>query len=208
MDLSTREQKYNIALNNCQNSQVVDEKFLVEVAHRCLAHEGVSDATISIALVDNTTIRRLNREYLDHDFETDVLSFLLDMETAVPDAVGDTPKIDECNAAGDTFSTSPALVPRGSGKRIDGEIILSVEMAVQSATRYSWSPHDEATLYLVHGLLHLCGYDDTTYFERKTMRARECELLDLWKLKPAYDILNHDDSLPNQAHSKEKGVRS
>ncbi len=52
-------------------------------------------------------------------------------------------------------------------------------MAVRSAPRFDWSPAEELTLYLVHGLLHLCGYDDLTEPERRLMRRRERTILKL-----------------------------
>jgi hypothetical protein len=50
-------------------------------------------------------------------------------------------------------------------------------MAAQTAGRFGWSARDELTLYLVHGLLHLCGYDDRTSRERRIMRGRERAIL-------------------------------
>ena len=45
-----------------------------------VADAGVSDGTLSIAVVDDSTIHELNRQYLDHDYPTDVLSFVLERE--------------------------------------------------------------------------------------------------------------------------------
>ena len=59
-------------------------------------------------------------------------------------------------------------------------------MAAQRAAEYQWTPHEELILYLVHGLLHLCGYDDLTPAERRIMRAREKEILAYWNLTPHY----------------------
>ncbi len=67
--------------------------------------------------------------------------------------------------------------PCGAGRCIDGEVLVSAEMAVQMAARFGWSSRDELTLYLVHGLLHLCGYDDLSPTERRLMRQREREIL-------------------------------
>lgn len=62
---------------------------------------------------------------------------------------------------------------------IDGEIVISAEMATQSAVGFGWSTARELELYLVHGLLHLCGYDDGTGTERRLMRRRERSILKL-----------------------------
>jgi probable rRNA maturation factor len=84
-------------------------------------------------------IHRLNREYLAHDYPTDVLSFLL-------------------------------------GRRDDqlcGEIVVSADMAVARCGEFGLSPQDELTLYLIHGALHLVGYDDKTPEQSERMRERE-----------------------------------
>lgn len=58
-----------------------------------------------------------------------------------------------------------------------GEIIVSAEMAATTARRAGTNPRDELALYVVHGLLHLCGYDDQTAEDRSRIRRREDEIL-------------------------------
>lgn len=58
-----------------------------------------------------------------------------------------------------------------------GEVIVSAEMAATTARKAFVSPSDELALYVVHGLLHLCGYDDSTADDRCVMRRREGEVL-------------------------------
>lgn len=143
-------------------------EFLEEVARRTLEEEGVAAADVRVAFVDDATIHDLNRRHLGHDDPTDVLSFLL-----------------ECTSA--TGRVSDPHAPLGTGKQIDGDVVISLETARRQAERFGWSPQDEATLYLVHGLLHLCGYDDGTPAEREAMQNRERELLRLWELEPSYE---------------------
>lgn len=63
--------------------------------------------------------------------------------------------------------TEPAERP------LSGEIILSTETAVREAERRRHGAEEEATLYLIHGLLHLCGHDDHEPADRRKMRRRE-----------------------------------
>ena len=56
---------------------------------------------------------------------------------------------------------------------VEAEIVISAETACREARRRRLSPLRELALYLVHGLLHLCGYDDHDEQERKRMRSRE-----------------------------------
>jgi probable rRNA maturation factor len=58
-----------------------------------------------------------------------------------------------------------------------GEVVVSAERASALARRFAVDPHAELALYLVHGLLHLCGYDDLAASDTDTMRRREGEIL-------------------------------
>lgn len=156
---------YQIFITDSQDLLPVDEQKFREVAEFVLRDEGVRDAEISIALLNNAEIHTLNRQHLDHDYPTDVLSFLLEREDSEPTAESDR---------------------RGAGSRLEGEVILSTEMAWQVAKDFGWSPEAEVLLYLVHGLLHLAGYDDLTPEEQRLMRRRECEILAHWQLAPRY----------------------
>lgn len=58
-----------------------------------------------------------------------------------------------------------------------GELVVSAEMAAQTAAEIGVDPRDELALYVVHGLLHLCGYDDVDEPTAAAMRRREGEVL-------------------------------
>jgi probable rRNA maturation factor len=60
---------------------------------------------------------------------------------------------------------------------LEGEIVASAETATSSALDYKWSAADELLLYVIHGALHLVGYDDTTVKKRTEMRKKEREYL-------------------------------
>lgn len=153
---------YQVDVADNQDCLPVDTEAVREVVRQTLAAEEIVAATISIAIVDNPTMHELNRQYLGHDYETDVLSFLLE------------------SSGGDDQATG---IPRGTGKTIDGEIIVSSEYAAKLAPEFGWNPTEEMMLYIVHGLLHLCGYDDLTDEELPVMRQREREILALIGLK-------------------------
>lgn len=162
---------YSIEFANRQDLLELDEKFLLDVVQKTLRSECVRAAEISVALVDNGEIWALNRQFLGHDYATDVLSFSLDEP---PDG----------QLSGESSGAAPP--PRGKGRTVSGEVVLSAEMALETAVRYHWCPRDEVALYLVHGLLHLCGYDDLDRGERRIMRTREQEILKHWNLQPRY----------------------
>jgi len=136
----TRQGAIVVEISNTQGFLDVDAESLTGLVEGVLRDEGIERAAISVALVDNATIRRLNQKHLAHDWPTDVISFTL-------------------SAAGE-----PELV---------GELVVSTEMAAATAKEVSAEPAAELALYVVHGLLHLCGYDDLTESDTHEMRARE-----------------------------------
>lgn len=93
---------------------------------------------------------------MKHDYPTDVISFALPPDE--PDAA--------------------RPLPDGL-RRIDGELVISVETARREAGAQRCSLEAEVVLYAVHGLLHLCGYDDQTENARLRMRRREREIMSL-----------------------------
>ncbi len=145
---------YRVPVNNAQERLAVDRQRLREAVRAILAGEGVSRAEVSLAIVDDPTIHRLNRQFLQHDYATDVLSFLLE-ESSAP-------------------------------WRIEGEVIASADTAMRSAEEYGWAPADELLLYVVHGTLHLVGYDDHEPDDRTVMRERERHYLAAFGLQPRY----------------------
>lgn len=147
-----------------------------------LEMEQVHSAVLSLTVVDNPTIHRLNCEHLQHDYPTDVISFSLDWSCAT-----------------DTLQNRSRLTSgRSAAASIEGEIVVSRDYAQQMAERCGWSTQDELTLYAIHGMLHLCGYDDLTYSEKQIMRSREIAILQGLGLCPEYpdDGVADDDEPP------------
>lgn len=62
-------------------------------------------------------------------------------------------------------------------EELTGELVVSAEMAATTAREAGADPQAELALYVVHGLLHLCGFDDTTESGAAAMRRREGEVL-------------------------------
>ena len=63
-----------------QSALEIDHLRLISAVERILQDADIRQAEVSLAIVDDPTMHRLNREYLEHDYPTDVLSFLLDRE--------------------------------------------------------------------------------------------------------------------------------
>lgn len=99
------------------------------------------DREVSVALVDNLTIKRLNKRYRHRDAVTDVLSFAFKEEAGFP---------------------SPA-------SRYLGEIIIAYPRARQQAKANKHSVQHEVVTLLVHGFLHLAGFDHQTDSQSRRM---------------------------------------
>jgi probable rRNA maturation factor len=104
---------------------------------------------VSITLADDILMRQLNKEYRDQDESTDVLSFAF-RENEMPS------------------------VP---GLELLGEIVLSLEQVKKQASEQKYSFLEELALLVVHGYLHLLGYDHLVENEAREMRKIEKEIL-------------------------------
>jgi probable rRNA maturation factor len=88
-----------------------------------------------------------------------------------------------------------------------GELVVSAEMAVATAAEDGVEPRDELALYVVHGLLHLCGYDDSDESGAAEMRRREDEILTGLGYSNPFRTL-HEGEAPSGRGSGERGVES
>lgn len=74
------------------------------------------------------------------------------------------------------------LDDRDDLSHVEGEVIVSAEMAIDQAAEFGWSAENELMYYLLHGTLHLCGYDDHNDADILQMRQRESHYLQSWGL--------------------------
>ena len=121
---------------------------VVARARRFLAKLEISDAELSVALVGDTAIRRLNRTWRRLDRPTDVLSF-----------------------------PGGEMLPGARGPRPLGDIIISLDTAARAAKEQGRSVGEELDRYLAHGLLHLLGYHHPRAAEARRMAKLEESLL-------------------------------
>lgn len=138
--------------NDANLDTLLSEDEVCAIAAHVLAAEGVArDVEISLSYVDEDEMHELNRQWRDIDRTTDVLSF-------------------ECDSAFDEDIPVDEVLELG-------DIILAPEVIAQQALGFGNDPADECRLMLVHGLLHLLGYDHIEDDEAEEMEAREDTLL-------------------------------
>jgi len=145
----------SIEINTDDQPHAVDRARIKKAVRLILKDAGIKSAEISIAIVSDERMHELNRQYLQHDYPTDVLSFV--------------------------------LASNERARSLDGEIIASADYAAREALRYGWTTGDELLLYIIHGCLHLIGYDDTTAKAKTAMRAAEAKYLGLFGLQHRFD---------------------
>jgi probable rRNA maturation factor len=79
---------------------------------------------------------------------------------------------------GDPSPTDVITFPYSSVEGpIEGELVVSVETALREAERRDTNPFDEVALYVIHGILHLCGHRDDTAAGGRRMWRRQSEIL-------------------------------
>ncbi|MGG4253854.1 rRNA maturation RNase YbeY [Bacillus licheniformis] len=124
------------------------------------AEEGVADgAEVSVTIVNNEEIQKINKEYRGKDYPTDVISFAL-----------------EEGGEGEVEIIGADMPP------VLGDIIISVDKAREQAEEYGHSLMRELGFLTVHGFLHLLGYDHMTEEEEKEMFTKQKEILNRYGL--------------------------
>lgn len=132
----------------------VDEGDLRRVAAEVLHQEGVTGETeLSLVITDDETIRNLNRRFRGVDAPTDVLAF----------GAG----------ADERFVSAPDSPP------YLGDVVISYQRAQAQAEEWGHPVAEELRLLVVHGILHLLGYDHEEEADAQKMREREKRLLRL-----------------------------
>jgi probable rRNA maturation factor len=107
----------------------ITKKFVKEATDKILKELGLDNVEVSIALVGDERIRELNKYWRKKDKPTDVLSFPIDEK------------------------------PPGYRYRILGDVVISIPYAKRQAEEIGFTPKEEILRLLIHGILHLLGYD-------------------------------------------------
>jgi probable rRNA maturation factor len=134
-----------------------DAEWLRHVLEKPLLSENVpSNAEISLVIVGQERIHELNREYRAKDKPTDVLSFAMSEHKEEEEETG--------------FMAPP------DGLLHLGEVIISYPQAVIQAAEHGHSIEKEMAVLIIHGVLHILGYDHEKADMEPAMQAKEKEI--------------------------------
>lgn len=153
----------NIAVEIEHGADIAEGVDIEGIARFVLEQEGQPEnAEVSVTLTTNEEVHRLNREFRGIDRPTDVLSF-------------------ECDGYDDDFDEGAAFEDAGVPDEepyLLGDIVIASDVAREQTARFGTTPQQELAVLLVHGLLHLCGWDHVhSDEEAEEMEAREREML-------------------------------
>ena len=149
-----------------QGDVTVDLERWSELCRQALSEEGVRGlAEVSLIFTGEPAMAELNEQFMGKQGPTDVLSFPIDVE---PDPSGRLP---------DAGGTGPGEPPTADIPQLVGDIVICPSVAARNALEHECSFEDEVALLIVHGVLHLRGWDHMVDEEAERMEARERELL-------------------------------
>ena len=117
----------------------IDSDLLKAVMKSVLQGEKKEYDSVSVLFVSDSEIRKMNKDYLGHDYSTDVISFPLNDEQ----------------------------------EKLEGEIYVSYETTKINSLNYSVSHSSELLRVVIHGILHLVGYDDSTDSQKEEIKMKE-----------------------------------
>jgi probable rRNA maturation factor len=153
-----------VALANRRRTRKIHLRFLKRIVNALLSDLKIGKAGLEINLIATSEMTRLNESFLRHAGSTDVITFDYAAKVA-----------------------RPSRLPRPSNRRpsnsrdgcatLHGEIIICVDEAVLQARKFGTSWQAEVVRYIIHGVLHLLGFDDSSVVARRKMKREENRLL-------------------------------
>ena len=152
--------KRKIEVINSNLKFKVNKKNIADAAEKILRAEGAQLYSLSILVCEDTYIQNMHKIYFDDDSPTDVISFPMD-------------KFEKDNPEGGYL----------------GDLLISADRAFKVAKDFDNTLQKEFFLYVVHGILHLLGYDDIAEADRLIMREKEKKILKSFSFRNKQEII-------------------
>lgn len=147
----------NVLIDNSCEVALIDNLYFEALLDYVASSENISkDSEVSLSFVDDDEIKSLNLQYRGIDSPTDVLSF-------------------ECDGIDDCFpniENQPIYL---------GDIVISVPTAQRQASENKHSLGEELEMLIIHGMLHLCGYDHIKDSDAAIMEPLQDKILASWR---------------------------
>jgi len=142
----------NLVITNRQRTKKINSRRLKEITEALLAELKITEAEMGVNLVGVREMALVNETFLQHEGPTDVITF---------DHRNCELQIANCES------------------EIHGELFICVNVAMTQAKEFKSSWQAEVVRYVVHGVLHLLGYDDLKPALRRRMKREENRLMRL-----------------------------
>lgn len=117
-----------------------------KLIEKVISKENIISGDLNFILTNDSVLKKINNEFLKHNYNTDVISFNYD---------------DQSNLA--------------------GEVYISIDTVKRNAKNYKVSYRNEMIRVIIHGVLHICGYEDRNDIEKREMRKQEDFWLKIYK---------------------------
>lgn len=141
-------------INNLTNENLKEIDELNDYIEYLFNYMNIKDAVMSIIIVDNKEIHKINKEYRGIDRETDVISFALEEGETIDEPI-----------------------------KTLGDIYISIDKVYEQAKEYGHSIKRELFFLVTHGFLHLLGYDHMNKEDEEKMFSLQEEILDSYGVK-------------------------
>jgi len=142
-------EEMGVLINNSQNSRKISQAYIRKTAQVILSALDCPDGELSILIVDDNEIAKLNKQYLHREGPTNVIAFPMRNEN-FPEA----------------------------GQDILGDVVISVETAEREGNKSGVGIRKRFAELLIHGILHLFGYDhEINRYQAKKMEIKAAELM-------------------------------
>ena len=150
----------NIVIVNRQRTRTINPRRLKQIAAALLSDLEIEEAELGINLVTAREMTLINETFLRHEGSTDVITFdYAEARTALPREAKTKTRV------------------RAARAPLSGEIFVCVDEAVLQARKFGTRWQSEVVRYIIHGILHLLGHEDSVVATRRRMKREENRLL-------------------------------